>query len=596
MKPQKQSIQQIVALLLKPISKNWCFFLMMYLLGAFCIFVTDECIYLPFYVKLFFELFLDLYLLCILISVLPRPIAITSKCLLSILFYLCTFAELFCILRLDTQITPSVVQLVLETNAKEAGDFFSTYINPQLLLSPIGILCILLLLHLSLSVFLSHHQRKTITKQPTALTRRLSVPFVLLLVLAFLASITNKKYLTELFSKKSVDDLELYMANHNWASRSLYTSTHRFIFALHSNHLAVRQLDNLVRLYDEITIEDCNTTTQNIVLIIGESYNKHHSQLYGYPYETTPHQNARYANGELWVFQDAVTPFNLTSDVFKNMFSTNNLSNHERWTDYPLFTQVFHKAGYNVTFITNQFVKNEDKEFFDFSGSVFLNNDRIETTQFSHRNLKKYDDDLMLLAEYDSLKQYSTDKNLIIFHLLGQHFDYCNRFPKDSIWFKPSDYNRNDLNESERQIIADYDNASRYNDFVVNEIIRKFETQDAIILYLSDHGEECFDGIKQSGRIHSHELTKTIVKNEYQIPFWIWCSRAYRSRHDAIVREIGQAVVKPFFSDHLPHTLIHLGGIQTPYYNQQLDILTEPYDCHLRRLLWGTVNYQQFVP
>ena len=563
--------------------------MMTYLLGAFCIFVTDECIYLPFYVKLFFELFLDLYFLCILLSLLPHTIATITKYILSVIFYLCAFAELFCIIRLETKITPSVVQLIIETNSKEVENFFSTYINPQLLLSPIGILCILLLLHLILYITFIRRGKKTVS-------HKLAIPVAIILVFGLFASIANKKYLITLFSKKNVDAIESYMANNNWAIRSLYTPTHRFLFALHSNFLAVKQLDNLVSIYDKMTIEDCHLTSQYIVLIIGESYNKYHSQLYGYPYETTPNQSARHANGELWVFQDAVTPFNLTSDVFKNMFSTNNLSNHEHWTDYPLFTQLFHKAGYNVTFITNQYVKKQDKEFFDFSGGVFLNNDHIESTQFSHRNLRMYDDDRMLLVDYDSLKQYNTDKNLIIFHLLGQHFDYSNRFPKDSAWFKTSNYNRNDLNESERQIIADYDNATRYNDFVVNEIIRKFETQDAIILYLSDHGEECFDGIKQSGRIHSHELTKTIVKNEYQIPFWIWCSRTYRSRHDAIVREIGKAVVKPFFSDHLPHMLIHLGGIQTPYYNQQLDILTEPYDCHLRRLLWGTVNYQQFVP
>ena len=41
----------------------------------------------------------------------------------------------------------------------------------------------------------------------------------------------------------------------------------------------------------------------NIVVVIGESYIKHHSWLYGYPLETTPHLSAEKDSGTSAVHQ-----------------------------------------------------------------------------------------------------------------------------------------------------------------------------------------------------------------------------------------------------------------------------------------------------
>ena len=103
-------------------------------------------------------------------------------------------------------------------------------------------------------------------------------------------------------------------------------------------------------------MDSCSFRSPHIVLIIGESYNKHHSQLYGYDRETTPLQLERTKKGEMVVFDDVVSCWNLTSFVFKNIFSLHAVGDSGEWCDYPLFPELFRKAGYNVTFITNQFL------------------------------------------------------------------------------------------------------------------------------------------------------------------------------------------------------------------------------------------------
>ncbi len=95
------------------------------------------------------------------------------------------------------------------------------------------------------------------------------------------------------------------------------------------------------------------------------------------------------------------------------------------WCDYPLFPEVFRKAGYNVTFITNEFLPQAKEAVYDFSGGFFLNNPELSKLQFDHRNTQLHDLDDGLLKDYDdSLKNFQKEHNLTIFHLMGQHVNY----------------------------------------------------------------------------------------------------------------------------------------------------------------------------
>ena len=51
-----------------------------------------------------------------------------------------------------------------------------------------------------------------------------------------------------------------------------------------------------------------------------------------------------------------------------------------------------------------------------------------------------------------------------------------------------------DLDGKQRNVLADYDNAILYNDSIVDAIISRFEDKEAIIIYMPDHGEECYEG------------------------------------------------------------------------------------------------------
>ena len=107
-------------------------------------------------------------------------------------------------------------------------------------------------------------------------------------------------------------------------------------------------------------VDSCSYKSPNIVLIIGESYGKHHSQQYGYFMPTTPRQIKREKSGLLVPFSDVVAPWNLTSFVFKNVFSLHVVERKGSWCDYPLFPSLFRKAGLSCYFY-NQSVPTESE-------------------------------------------------------------------------------------------------------------------------------------------------------------------------------------------------------------------------------------------
>ena len=269
-----------------------------------------------------------------------------------------------------------------------------------------------------------------------------------------------------------------------------------------------------------------------------------------------------------------------------------------------LFPELFRKAGYRVTFLTNQFLPKAKDAVYDFSGGFFLNNPTLSEAQFSLRNDKTHRFDDGLIADYDRLVGDGKIKlkgdsahNLIIFHLIGQHVNYRTRCPNNRRVFGPEAYKerRPDLNDRQRRIMADYDNAVIYNDSVVDAIVRKFENQDAIVIYMPDHGEECYDGAHFYGRMHSAQVTPRLAHAEFEIPMWIWASRKYRATHPEIWRKVKASRKRPYMTDALPYLLLDLAGVSCPQYRDELNILSDKYNAKRKRILKGKADYDELM-
>jgi len=571
----------------KPIYKNLLFFVFMYILGTICIIVTTERAYAPFYYKLFFELFFDIYAICILLSILPNRLRHIASWVSAGLLYLLAIVDLFCFIRINSTFSPGVLQLIKETNSQEATEFISSYISLDILISPISIVLLLLFIHILTCRYCNRefNIRSNFT----------SGIITCLVIIGLICGLKNKKFIIQTWQHHTLGQVEQFFANNYYARRAQYLPIHRFLFAIHANRLTKHEITTLQHVMEETKIDSCLYTSPNIILIIGESYNKHHSQLYGYPYCTTPNQLHRYQNNELYVFSDAVTPFNLTSEVLKNAFSLNDITKNEPWCTKPMFTNIFKKCNYHIAFFSNQFVINQQKNMADFSGGMFLNDSILSKYQFDIRNQSTHRYDEELLLDYQMHNKRSHRYQLTIFSLIGQHTNYTDRFPSSFAKFHPKDYKRKDLSKEQLKIVSDYDNSILYNDYVVEKIIQEFEQEESIVIYMADHGDECYDQIKIFGRQHCDPVTKEVATNEYQIPFWIWCSNKYHNSHPNIIQQIQNSIHRRFYSDDLSHLLIYLGGISNQYYLDEYNILSPSYNNNRKRLLKKNTDYDMLI-
>lgn len=599
-----------------PLLKNGVFFFAMYALGILCAYLT-----LPdnkgqdVYDNLWLELFLDVYFACAVLTVIPAKVRRWVRLALYVVLYGVALTDVFCFWKFGSVISPSMLMLVGETDSREAGEFLSTYLSLDVLSSPVAWIMLLFILHSLvdlrkplcrlLKVDYAKLQARFHFGFLRFFHRYMLYPECGVLVLALLAwsvvtSWGNKRGMARLMTADTIGSIEHILTEPDHGE--FYLPIYRLAFSVYSNHLASQQVDKCVAASKRVVVDSCSFRSPTIVLIIGESYSKAHCQLYGYPQKDTPRQRRLERGGWLTKFNDVVSCWNLTSFVFKNVLSMHVVGEKGEWCDYPLFPELFRKAGYQVTFLTNQFLLAAGQAVYDFSGGFFLNDPVLSKAQFDLRNTSLHRFDEGLLSDYDNFlnegKINLKGNNLIIFHLIGQHVSYNTRYPKDRAKWHADDYKelRPDIagDHYRRRMIAAYDNACLYNDSIVTQIVKRFEDKDAIVVYMPDHGEEIFEpGRDIICRNHSATVDWPLAHYEFEVPFWIWCSRKYAHREPEVFKAIKDAKNRRFMTDALPHMMVWLAGISSKDYNDKYNLLSPNYDESRPRVLKNSVDYDK---
>lgn len=572
------------------------------------------------YDNLYYELFFDLLILTFLVALVPQkigkfPLRKSLRGFIYVIAYLLAIIDTFCMVQFGNTISPSMLLLVGETTGNETAEFFSTYVNLEVLFTTeLGWVLLVLLVHVAYELIKWKVKR---VKWKVECVNRI-VPFafclfaLVLIVLGWNDTITNKKCMVRHFSCKTVGDVEKDMNLRPMVM--MYQPVYRLADAFFTNRLVSLQLDRLkeeAEKVEKMTPEQLgipsdfmDSKPSNIVLIIGESFNKYHSQLYGYEKKNTPRQVKMEKSGRLVKYSDVMAPWNLTSFVFKHLMTTYTVGDEGDWCDYPLFCQLFRKAGFQVNFLTNQFLPHAKDAIYDFSGGFFINDEMLSKVQFDVRNEETHlwDEDLLkdyarLVAPPEGVVDTASVPSLTIFHLMGQHVNYRIRCPKQKMKFFASGYDRPQNTLKEKKNIAYYDCAVWYNDSVVGAIVDRFKNDDAVIIYFPDHGDEVYGpgSLHHCGRNHTTNITKDIAQQEYEIPMWFYCTAKYSKRHPDVVAAIRKARTKPFMTDAMSHLLLGLAGIKCKAYRPELDLLNPQYNEKRQRLMQHLVDYDEVV-
>ena len=522
-------------------------------------------------------------------SVLPNRIRPLIQFLLGECVIAVCLVDCYCQEFLGSPITPQLLSNVLLSDARETHEFLSSFIGFNVILRWRIASLLLLALLLPVSFFVK------CKLQPVLRIKKLRYAWLTVLLLCTAYEIPAIYKFAKLFmQKQNMESMEGLIFRHYHEQAP--TPLHRLIFAYYASEQSEHVLEEIKQSTFNAGIDHCEYTSPHIVLVIGESYNKHHSSLYGYRLPTTPLQQRRMDAGELFLFTEAVTPWNITSNVFLDMFSLWEQGSRQHISKYPLFPILFQRAGYEVTFFSNQYLlKGFRKGATNQAGHFFLADVELSDSLFSYRNRKSSRYDMGLVGQ---LEQYTKNTErpahtLDIVHLVGQHFEYTVRYPHSQSTFSTSNYKERVLDKDACQIVMHYDNATRYNDTVIDNLLSLYEEEDAIVLYVADHGEEVYDELSTHGRLFQ-EPTGPQAKNEFEVPLWIWCSRSYQDRHPDIISAIQSSTAKTFLTDGIPQILLYLAGIKCEWRDDSRNVLSPRYQPK-PRIIGGSAVYDKLT-
>lgn len=494
---------------------------------------------------------LQAMLLSVLYHLTPLRLKKFVRCFIFFVILMFLFLDLFLFTNWCITINENIFSIVEGTNVNESFDFLCTYFNVNTIL--------LIVLIAVVAVFSTYLIPKFIVKHVPSLGIKCFI------WIAFWVSIID--------CSCSVYSYLSYGFGGHIAAYSTVTRIARAgKIYLDSTH----ETQNLISKMSEMTQASSENRCTKMVVVIGESYSKYHSQLYGYEKETSPLLNKRINEGELFLFSDVVTPMNDTERSFRAIYSLGESDND--YTRYALFPYIFKLAGYNTTYFDNMdLAKN--------SGRI-KDSKELSDLMFHQRNnvTFQYDEDILKMITIDNDKL-----QLYVIKLKGQHYTYAHTFPESYTRFTCSDYENERWNDSQKQIIADYDNSTLYNDYVVNEIINKFKNENATVIYFSDHGEEIYEERDYMG----HGGMTPYLKYQVEVPFMVWMSQSYMKFNPQIVNSIKKNLNKPYTTKDVSHTILDMAGIKFSQFVPERSIVNDAFIPRKERIVCQSIVYNK---
>ena len=467
-----------------------------------------------------------------------------------VIFNLSLFLETFYYYHFESTFSASSVFVILETNGAEIKEFISTYFT--------NIVFFLLALLLFIIIFgfkiIDRNVNQYKINKPFRLKYFLAI-FLILALLKFTSLIVyNVPYLaikTPIIYFKETNKLKIYGDENQLGS---FTNVKHF-----------KPKDN-------------NGNKQLYVIVIGESISRSHFQLYDYYRETTPLLNS--IKDELVVLNNVISPHAYTIGSLTKALTLGNVENPEGKYQGSII-QLLNQAGFETYWVSNQRpIGISDTQVTQIAKgakkSVFLN--------IKHTSEETPYDEL-LLPELTKIILEGGDKKVVFLHMIGAHFYYEKRYPSEFNYFKGkpnTKFYRDDVYET----INTYDNAVRYTDSVLSEVINMVRKQnnDSFVFFFSDHGQEVYDEIDFFGQT----IDEMVTKNMYEIPMILWMSDSYKLKN-----KIALNVNKKYMADDVIHSIADLCNVTSSEIDSTRSIFNE-YFRERKRIIKDGIDFDAF--
>ncbi len=467
-----------------------------------------------------------------------------------LLLFFVSLLSVFVIIKLSfyhhygVKISPSALFVLFETNLPETQEFSSYYIDAF-------VLFLILLFTIAIGSFIWWSNTSKFSISSIKKNKYFKVAMVLLsLVILYVIKLKLREENLVLTSYKTFKDYKLYKNDIK-------------------NNLSKLESNSITH------VKSLNTEGTYIV-IIGESTSKWHMQLYGYNRATNPALHK--IKDSLYLFKDVITPHThtilalqeiLTYSNFENDFSNQNTS----------IVQLANMAGYKTYWLSNQ----RPLGIFE-SVPTLISEASKERYFFATDNFNYHSYDEVLLPKLEELLNKKEEKRIIFIHLIGTHIQYNKRYPKKFNHFKGANPLTKVKTKKAIKLVNEYDNAIRYNDSIVHQIIKKVEAlnQKSYVVYFSDHGDDIFD----TGDVFGHN-EYIGSKPMYEVPLLVWLSSKFKNQNKNIVNAITQNSTKKYNLEDFIYSFIDLNEITLKESDSTKSIFNSHYKEKIRNVKDG---------
>ncbi|WP_290710561.1 phosphoethanolamine transferase [Anaerovibrio sp.] len=458
--------------------------------------------------------------------------------------------EAFVLYQYNALLGVGTVNSLFETNPKESAEFLKTFVGFEGLALAAAVILLVYLL-------IKHKPWKRV--QIDLISQRVLAGIVFVLSAAY-GIYMCIGYPGLMFGGENLTPLTRLMGAVNTAWK---------------NHVAYQEL--VAKLDDDIHLSRNDGRITNIVFILGESTNRNHMHLYGYELPNTPNLDEMAKKGEIVYFTNVVSAHSTTVASLSKIFTFCNHEAPKPWYEYNNLIDIMNAAGYKTHWLSNQ----ESSGIWGNVAQIYAaHSDVSHYTQIrdSQEDDGRVDGELFPLVD-NAIASASADKNFYVVHLMGCHLAYYNRYPYIFTKFTEKDITGN-YNDDQKEVIAQYDNAIYYNDYIVSGIIDKFrETNtDTIVIYLPDHGEAVYDEEGINGHIEENPSRHMI-----EVPLIMWASDKFKQNHPEKWELIQTAVHNPYMTDDMIHTVLDIADIGTVDFDPERSIINQEFNRYRPR-------------
>lgn len=312
--------------------------------------------------------------------------------------------------------------------------------------------------------------------------------------------------------------------------------------------------------FNAVATHAADSLREVYVLVIGETARAENFGIYGYGRETTP---GLASTPGVIAFPKAYTQSNTTHKSVPMMLSAASAVNFDRVYSQKGILSAFSEAGFHTAFISNQ---RPNHSFIDLLGQEADEWRFLKEEAQAGENIA----DGALVEALDSLMSSRSDNLFIVLHTYGSHFRYNERYPASMKRWSPD--TPDDAVPSNREnLVNAYDNTILYTDSVLTAIIGRLAADGgcSAMLYASDHGENIFDDRHE---LFLHASPRPSVY-ELHVPLIAWTSDRHRALYPSITRSLeANRQRRVIISASLFHTMLSLGGVDTPLYADTLSV------------------------